>query len=756
MSKVVLNDIGSLANQISARENINDRLDTIVAAFDNTVSRDGTTPNQMEADLDLNGNTLLNLADPVNDTDGVNLRSVQPLVEQYANQIIETFVEGTARVDIFTATSGQTIFQLTESAGVVENTIVTDSGLLMTPTVDYKLTGTNIDTITFLVGRTVGSEITVRYTLLAPADSILRSDLNTVAAGKGADLISYSSTESVADRLNSIGDLRGDLASTASGKGSELVSFTQAGTAPATRKALDKLRESVTPEDFGAVGDGTDRPVSDWLVGGARDRGYANLAAIQVDYPHVTALTESLDWAAFQQAINYCYTSGKKLRANGNYMHNRGLNITSPINLDGEAWGQSGAATGPAYTAGCRITATAAIATIIYVSPTANPGALHGVRIRNLILDGNNLAQRLLQADSCTRSTFEYLDGARCTVVGFDFTDLKGYYFYKNVINGIRYNATASVAAQASHGVYFRDTVAAAGGIVQNHIGWIETITVDGDGVVVGGADNNEFGAITNSSSGTGCGLRWKGPSGFGTLQPRNNFVRYHAGTVVDETNSRCNMIQNKSSEASSITRTGTSGETLYRVFNYITGRYWSAPDYALRDVLQFGVSKLTAITGTNGTLSALWPSIDLADAATQAFGLSTGMPYNWHNGNIKAVTLYFAMDTSAAGNVRFRIRAATPTDGVGTGAPAIDESFTVAADPTTGFLQKVTLNLTSAMSVTKGDLMLFRFERVGGDAADTHTGVMKVLGVALHYTADGPTADGGGGGPWQIIDPTI
>lgn len=64
MPKVTLNDI---ASGYSLKEAYNTNNDTIEAAFDNTLSRDGSTPNQMEADIDLNSNSLLN----VNEINGI-------------------------------------------------------------------------------------------------------------------------------------------------------------------------------------------------------------------------------------------------------------------------------------------------------------------------------------------------------------------------------------------------------------------------------------------------------------------------------------------------------------------------------------------------------------------------------------------------------------------------------------------------------------------------------------------------------------
>ena len=61
MAKVTLANVGSLSNETSAIATINGNSDLIEAAFENTLSRDGTTPNTMSADIDLNSNDLLNI-----------------------------------------------------------------------------------------------------------------------------------------------------------------------------------------------------------------------------------------------------------------------------------------------------------------------------------------------------------------------------------------------------------------------------------------------------------------------------------------------------------------------------------------------------------------------------------------------------------------------------------------------------------------------------------------------------------------------
>jgi hypothetical protein len=62
MPKVSLNSITSGYGTVDA---LNANFDAIEAAFDNTVSRDGDTPNQMVSNLDMNGFSILNQGNPI-------------------------------------------------------------------------------------------------------------------------------------------------------------------------------------------------------------------------------------------------------------------------------------------------------------------------------------------------------------------------------------------------------------------------------------------------------------------------------------------------------------------------------------------------------------------------------------------------------------------------------------------------------------------------------------------------------------------
>lgn len=75
--------------------------------------------------------------------------------------------------------------------------------------------------------------------------------------------------------------------------GASLIGFKRdAGIA---RTVEQKLHDSISAKDFGAVGNGVYHPLSE---------RYATLGDAQADYPFVTSLDQSLDWAGLQQAVN--------------------------------------------------------------------------------------------------------------------------------------------------------------------------------------------------------------------------------------------------------------------------------------------------------------------------------------------------------------------------------------------------------------------------------------------------------------------
>jgi hypothetical protein len=73
MSKVTLTNLVNLQNETTAVNAINDNNATLTTAIDNTLSRDGSSPSQMLATLDMNSNRIINLPSAVSTTEPVNL-----------------------------------------------------------------------------------------------------------------------------------------------------------------------------------------------------------------------------------------------------------------------------------------------------------------------------------------------------------------------------------------------------------------------------------------------------------------------------------------------------------------------------------------------------------------------------------------------------------------------------------------------------------------------------------------------------------
>lgn len=77
MAKITLNDVGDLTSFTTAAAVINANSAAIETAMENTLSRDGTSPNTMSNNFDMNSNQILNLPAPATAFSPVRLQDVQ-------------------------------------------------------------------------------------------------------------------------------------------------------------------------------------------------------------------------------------------------------------------------------------------------------------------------------------------------------------------------------------------------------------------------------------------------------------------------------------------------------------------------------------------------------------------------------------------------------------------------------------------------------------------------------------------------------
>jgi hypothetical protein len=162
------------------------------------------------------------------------------LIATYDNVlgINSNFVNFTNQQEIQTATAGQTVFDLTTMSyqpGTNSLTVFVDGVNQYGPGAQYAYVETDSDTVTFTNGLHVGAE--VKFTT---------SQLNSSASANTAAQVAFTGFK---NQTGNVQDLAGN-------DGADWIGFEPAGTGAVARSAQDKMRETVSVKDFGAVGDG--------------------------------------------------------------------------------------------------------------------------------------------------------------------------------------------------------------------------------------------------------------------------------------------------------------------------------------------------------------------------------------------------------------------------------------------------------------------------------------------------------------------
>lgn len=91
MTKLTLQNLESLENQASAISTINENNTAIVAALEKTLSRDGTAPNTMTSNLDMNSYRILNLPYPTSNNEPVRKVDAEELILDVLNSNPDQF-----------------------------------------------------------------------------------------------------------------------------------------------------------------------------------------------------------------------------------------------------------------------------------------------------------------------------------------------------------------------------------------------------------------------------------------------------------------------------------------------------------------------------------------------------------------------------------------------------------------------------------------------------------------------------------------
>ena len=190
--------ISTISSGYASNTQLNNNFSALRTGFDNTLSLDGSTPNAMNADLDMNGNNILNASQVNVDSLYIDGISVVPG---------DVTLQTTYLTASYTGDGSQVAYALTADPQTEANTSVYVDGVYQ-----------NKDTYSV-------SGVVVTFSEAPPLNSAI-------------EIVYPTNT----DTLN--------------GTTADLITYNQKGTGAQDRTLTSKLQESVSVKDFGAVGDG--------------------------------------------------------------------------------------------------------------------------------------------------------------------------------------------------------------------------------------------------------------------------------------------------------------------------------------------------------------------------------------------------------------------------------------------------------------------------------------------------------------------
>lgn len=223
--KVNLNGVGSLIDATTAQNTINANSEIIEVAFDNTLSLDGTAPNQMNSELDMNSRQILNLPIPATASSPVRLQDVQ------AGGTITNIPPG--------GTTGQALGKLSNTNyNVGWENIVTSVGLALPA--DFTVTNSPVTTAGTLTGDWTTPPTGTGAVVRATSPTLVTPALGTPSALVGTN-ITGTATGLTAGNTTTNANLTGPITST--GNATAIASQTGTG----TKFVVDTSPTLVTP-----------------------------------------------------------------------------------------------------------------------------------------------------------------------------------------------------------------------------------------------------------------------------------------------------------------------------------------------------------------------------------------------------------------------------------------------------------------------------------------------------------------------------
>ena len=188
MSKVDIKRLDSVTkNDTTATEQINDNFQALQAAIENTVSRDGTVPNYMDADLDLNSYRIINAGDPVGERDVVTLK----YFEEKAGGAIEAAAEAKASASKAASSAQSALVASNNAIGQLaqaEGLLIAAEGQLEDTKQYIDVAKSDIDSTVTQAKADVNSAIDVATTNISDTSTAAINTINTAVSNAESNI----------------------------------------------------------------------------------------------------------------------------------------------------------------------------------------------------------------------------------------------------------------------------------------------------------------------------------------------------------------------------------------------------------------------------------------------------------------------------------------------------------------------------------------------------------------------------------------
>lgn len=444
---------------------------------------------------------------------------------------------------------------------------------------------------------------------------------------------------------------------------------------------------------------------------------------------------------AFANAIAYCKSTGHntlRVAAGTGYISNATIVVNAPIRIIGEGAGVDANPTGTLTSNTCISCASTHAATPLFQFISSNPSNHHTLIAPGFMgigLKGNPTgatpATMGIQASGVENGEWDLL-ADEFTSCGLQF-DCKNGNLQNAAYNRIKiiYRAGSGAATSASDALHlYQAGDSSAIGCSENivYLAIMYPPYETGYAVVLGGDHNlviNAIGSVRFINSGNNFG--W------------DNTVLYSAGFVAD-TGTYGNDVKYLGSLGNSATLNG-SAQAHYTAIDDATSGKFETPTYPMYDVLNLGALQFNNYNGTLALINSTdFEAIYLADG--QVMTATLGAPFNWNNGNIVGVIIYWVADTANTGTVLLNARIGSLSAGTAFTTPPSPGNISIPSTAyTVGETVRTVFNFGTPVAHTLNNLLQISVSRT----TDTYTGKVGIIGVQVLFQASGPYSTGHG-----------